>query len=372
MYEARDAERRQRVALKALLHYDAASLFLLKQEFRTLADVQHRNLVRLYELVAGEGERVFFSMELVRGGTFLAYVRKSGRGTAPSGHVETSDVLSAPSTESGVHMRSTPPPAAASASPGKAHVRLASPADLDRLRPALRQLVQGVQAPHSAGKVHRDIKPPNVLVTPEGRVVVLDFGVSTDMPRVADENLREEMQWVGTARYMAPEQALGEPTTPASDWYSVGVMLYEALAGRAPFEGSTYEVIAQKSTTDARPPSAWADGIPPDFDAMCVALLDADPARRPTGTEYSAWTSCRCCSPSTKTWSRHSLRTLPRKRSHTAFARGARTGVLSTLGPPPSAARSKSRPNLSSRSRMMKRGPIPDDVALRICCATHA
>jgi serine/threonine protein kinase/tetratricopeptide (TPR) repeat protein len=287
VYEARDAERRQRVALKTLVHYDAASLFLLKQEFRTIADVQHRNLVRLHELVASEGERVFFSMELVRGGTFLAYVQKPGMSPRSGARAEASDILSAPleAATSGVQLRSPPPPAGPSAAPDARQPRRASPIDLDRLRPALRQLIEGVQALHSAGKVHRDIKPSNVLVTPEGRVVVLDFGVSIEMPRVADENLREETHGVGTARYMAPEQALGEESTPASDWYSVGAMLYEALAGRAPFEGSTYEVIGQKTTAAARPPSAWVDGIPAEFEAMCVALLDADSARRPTGAE---------------------------------------------------------------------------------------
>ena len=286
VYEARDTERRQRVALKTLLHFDPASLFLLKQEFRTLADVRHPNLVRLHEFVAAEGERVFFSMELIRGTTFLAHVQKPDRRSGVP--AETSDILSADPLEaarSGVQLRSTPPPngGAPLSDPG---ARLpACPADFDRLRPALRQLVEGLRALHAAGKLHRDIKPSNVLVTPEGRVVLLDFGVSTELPRVADENLREQPQLVGTARYMAPEQAFGEETSPASDWYSVGVMLYEALVGRAPFEGSTFEVIQQKSNLDARAPSERADGVPPDLDAMCLALLETDPARRMTGQE---------------------------------------------------------------------------------------
>ncbi len=286
VYEARDAERRQRVALKTLLHFDAASLFLLKQEFRTLADVRHPNLVRLHEFVAAEGERAFFSMELVRGTTFLAYLQKPGRRLGEP--AENSDVLSVDphqAAQSGVQPRSIPP-SAGPETPSAASPRLpSSPADFDRLRPALRQLAEGLGALHAAARLHRDIKPSNVLVTPEGRVVLLDFGVSTELPRVADENLREVQQFVGTARYMAPEQAVGEESTPASDWYSVGVMLYEALVGSAPFEGSTFEIIQQKSTLDARPPSERVDGIPPDLDAMCLALLAFEPSERMTGAE---------------------------------------------------------------------------------------
>src|SRR5882672_1156072 len=212
VYEARDRERRQRVAIKTLLHFDPASLFMFKQEFRTLADVQHPNLVRLYEFVATEGERVFFSMELVRGTEFVTYVQKPDR---LLGSAQTSEVVRIQPVEA-----------------------RGCSADLDRLRPALRQLVEGVQALHAAGKLHRDIKPSNVLVTPEGRVVLLDFGVATELTRVEDENLREERQLVGTARYMAPEQAFDEALTPASDWYSVAVMLYEALVGSPLFHGS--------------------------------------------------------------------------------------------------------------------------------------
>ena len=184
VYEAIDRERRDRRAQDPSQRISGVPL-LVKQEFRTLADVHHPNLVQLYELVATNPERVFFAMELVDGKDLLAHVQGAGEGT-----------------------------------------------NSERLRAALRQLVQGVQALHAAGKLHRDIKPSNVLCTAEGRVVLLDFGVATELPRMVDDNQVEEDQVVGTARYMAPEQALDEPPTPASDWYSVGVMLYEA--GRRP------------------------------------------------------------------------------------------------------------------------------------------
>jgi tetratricopeptide (TPR) repeat protein/predicted Ser/Thr protein kinase len=243
VYEAFDRVRGRSVALKSLLHFSPAALYRFKQEFRTLADVHHPNLVRLYELVVAEGDEVFFTMELVSGTDFLTYVQKSG------------------------------PPSRT------------SPVDLDRLRGALRQLVEGVLALHGAGKLHRDIKPSNVLVANDGRVAILDFGVATELSHVVDENLAEVREMVGTARYMAPEQALSEAPTPASDWYSVGVVLYEALVGAPPFVGSTVDVLTLKTTNDPVPPAERVEGVPPELDSLCRALLNRDAEKRPTGPE---------------------------------------------------------------------------------------
>jgi hypothetical protein len=156
------------------------------------------------------------------------------------------------------------------------------PADPERLRPALRQLVQGLRALHDAGKLHRDVKPSNVRVTPEGRVVLLDFGIALELKRAADES---DGAIMGTPLYVSPERAAGEVPTPASDWYAVGVMLYEALAGRPPFEGSSIDLLMTKTSQDALAPSTWARGIPPDLEELCVALMQRDPARRPDGTD---------------------------------------------------------------------------------------
>jgi eukaryotic-like serine/threonine-protein kinase len=107
VYEARDRDLHRRVALKTLLDFDPASLLRFKQEFRTLADVQHPNLVRLHEFVGDESERVFFSMELVRGTDFVAYVQPGAQHGGAS-----SDTVRLPSTgeaPSGVQRRSTPP-----------------------------------------------------------------------------------------------------------------------------------------------------------------------------------------------------------------------------------------------------------------------
>ncbi|HLK35925.1 MAG TPA: serine/threonine-protein kinase, partial [Polyangiaceae bacterium] len=146
VYEAFDRHRGERVAIKTLRHFDASAVYQLKQEFRTLADVRHPNLVRLYELLNDEEEGVVFSMELVEGRDFVAHAR--GISLRPDGAT-----------------RKLP----------------ASSAAFDRLRAALIQFVEGVAALHAAGSLHRDLKPSNVLVTSEGRVVVLDFGVATEL-----------------------------------------------------------------------------------------------------------------------------------------------------------------------------------------------
>jgi hypothetical protein len=152
----------------------------------------------------------------------------------------------------------------------------------------LRQLAEGVEALHTAGKLHRDIKPSNVMVTEEGRVVLLDFGVATELSAVVDNDARVarlERGVVGTVAYIAPEQAAyGAPTT-ASDWYSVGVMLYEVLVGEPPCVGSPAEVLARKILMDPPSPRECAEGVPEDLDELCTALLRRDPEQRPSGPE---------------------------------------------------------------------------------------
>jgi hypothetical protein len=254
VYESFDRQRRERIALKTLRHFDAAGLYQFKQEFRTLADVVHRNLVNLYELVADDSDEVFFTMELVEGMEFLDHVRRSSK--VPSVR---------PSRDGRSQKRQSRPPCQA---------------DFARLRAALLQLVGGVNALHAAGRLHRDLKPSNIRVARDGRVVVLDFGVATELGRSA--SCEKERAIVGTAAYMAPEQAAGDQPAPASDWYSVGAILYEALVGAPPFDGSAVQILTKKCTVDAAPPSTRVWGVPEDLDALCVDLLSYEPAQRPT------------------------------------------------------------------------------------------
>ena len=148
----------------------------------------------------------------------------------------------------------------------------------ERLRHAVRQLVEAVDALHGLGCLHRDIKPSNVLVTDEGRLVLLDLGLVT---WTHSSEASVERYVAGTAAYMSPEQAAAKPLTEASDLYSVGVMLYEGLVGSRPFRGTFDQIVSAKQVGQPAPPSRVVDGVPPDLEALCMDLLAFDPAERP-------------------------------------------------------------------------------------------
>jgi serine/threonine protein kinase len=264
VYEAYDREREATIALKTLRPGNRDSLYRLKREFRALADISHRNLVTLHELLA-DGDRWFITMELVQGVHFLQYVRAQPAAAFVS--------ALQPSTKSETSMEASRP------EPPRG---LGSPRLFDdgRLRESLRQAASGILALHEAGRLHRDIKPSNVLVTGQGRVVLLDFGLVTDFEPFGAER---SLSLVGTPTYMAPEAASREPISEASDWYSLGVMLYESLTGRPPFGGSFTEMAWAKSRGD--PPSARSirDDVPEDLDVLSADLLRRDGKARPTG-----------------------------------------------------------------------------------------
>lgn len=155
--------------------------------------------------------------------------------------------------------------------------------DLERLRMALEGIVGGLHALHESGVVHCDVKPGNIMVTNRGRVVLVDFGLAHDL----GESSHDDQLW-GTPAYISPEQANGSEATEASDWYSLGVTLFEALTGRLPFDGNASEIMHRKQEQDAEPPALYCQKVPEDLDKLCMELLCRSPADRPTGAQLLA------------------------------------------------------------------------------------
>ncbi len=121
----------------------------------------------------------------------------------------------------------------------------------DKTLDIVAQTASALQAAHAAGLVHRDIKPGNLLITPDGRVKITDFGIA----RIADQvPLTATGQVMGTVQYLSPEQASGHPASPATDIYSLGIVAYECLAGKRPFTGESQVAIAMAQINDAPPP----------------------------------------------------------------------------------------------------------------------
>ena len=228
VYEAIDRETGERIALKTIRDLDSGAILGLKHEFRAVSGIHHPNLIKLGELFETQGDW-FFTMELVHGVELMTWLRDG---------------------------------------------------DEQRLRDTLAQLVIGLGALHDAGHVHRDVKPSNVLVA-DGRAILLDFGLAVRHDRGESWS---DAELVGTPAYMAPEQALARPSTPESDFYVIGVIMYEALTGRLPIEGSAIELMMEKQHVVPRAPSTITD-VSADLDSLCSDLLKISPAARPSRSE---------------------------------------------------------------------------------------
>lgn len=279
VYEAFDTERRSRVALKVPHEANALNIYLIKQEFRALAEVAHPNLVNLFELVA-QGRDWFFTMELVEGPNFFEHLCHDREAQPPAGdRVQGASSLTSVfgQASSGRRLPKEPSTFGAVEPPGP----FRPPPDYGAVRLALRQLAEGLWALHQAGQLHGDLKPTNVLVAEGGRVVILDFGLSLDLGSAK----KEDTAIRGTPAYMAPEQIGGHAATEASDWYSVGVMLYQVLTGQVPFPGNHLSSVINKMRLDPPPPASLLAETPEDLDRLCVALLTRKPELRPTGAE---------------------------------------------------------------------------------------
>lgn len=266
VYEAIDLEQDTTVALKTLQQLHAIEIYRFKQEFRSLANIVHPNLVRMYEMFS-DGHEWFYTMELIDGTDFRSWVRGGGHAIDQDG------------------IRPEPNDSVDSISEG------------DRMRRGLTQLISGLEALHQAGKLHRDIKPSNTLVWRDGRVVLLDFGLVKDIGEVRERvprktpNQLDEIEYTdlsmatdgnvsGSILYMAPEQSEGNALTEASDWYAVGTMLFELLTDRLPFEGKPAEILTAKQTEAPPHPRDFIGDLPEELADACFGLISPSPETR--------------------------------------------------------------------------------------------
>jgi eukaryotic-like serine/threonine-protein kinase len=148
----------------------------------------------------------------------------------------------------------------------------------DEARELAAQAASGLAHAHEAGLVHRDVKPQNLILRRDGTVKIADFGIA----RAAETTITQTGTVLGTAAYLAPEQALGEKVTPAADVYSLGAVLYELLTGRPPFEfESLADLAAQQARMEITPVRELAADVPPELEDIVMRCLARNPAYRP-------------------------------------------------------------------------------------------
>jgi serine/threonine-protein kinase len=235
VFRARDSVLDRDVAIKVLhrsLAGDPGFIDRFRREARSAALLSHPNIVAVHDWGSTTNGTYFMVMEFVRGRNLR-------------------DLLSAGGS-------------------------------LEPLQAAevLLQVLAALDHAHRKGIVHRDVKPENVLVTPEGTVKVADFGLARAL---AEARVSQAPGTVtGTVQYLAPEQIHGEPADPRTDLYALGIVAFELLTGSVPFTGETSVSIAYKHLTDPVPaPSTKAPGVPPDLDRLVLAATEKEPDRRP-------------------------------------------------------------------------------------------
>ncbi|MFF5635589.1 protein kinase [Streptomyces sp. NPDC012825] len=218
----------------------------------------------------------------------------------------------------------------------------------------------GLAAAHRQGVVHRDIKPGNLLIDAEGTVKLADFGIArfVDDPSAA---LTTTGQIVGTGLYLAPERALGQPASPASDVYSLGCVLYQLLTGRPPFRADTATALLyQHIDTPPAPPAHLGVALPPEFESYLLSLLAKQPEQRPPAQAIADWFSSGA-------WrSYHRAPAAPAPQHHTAPAPRHHTGPapmprhVSAPTPPPTTGPVAAAPASRRRERPAAGGGLAE------------
>ena len=232
VYKATDKQLQRTVAIKTLKpNYVEQEKFVerFKREAQTAANLNHPNIVQIFDW--GIGDEPFFVMEYIEGNTLTSII-------ANKRTISMNDILFIGA-----------------------------------------QVSSGLQAAHSKGLVHRDIKPGNIMTTPEGKVKVTDFGIVSLQNEESD--ITKTGSILGTASYISPEQAQGKPVSKESDLYSLGTVLYELITGKPPFEGDTPIATATKHITDKPEKlSTYRANIPKGIENAVLKLLHKYPKDR--------------------------------------------------------------------------------------------
>jgi len=246
VYEVEDTQLTSRVALKTIrpeITGDPHTLARFKREIQLAKRVTHANVCRIYDLGShceGDLEIIFLTMELVEGHTLARYLSDSGRMSC------------------------------------------------EGALPLVVQMAEALGAAHTAGIVHRDFKTSNVMLAGTGdslRAIVTDFGLARPSASTGDASLTETGKIVGTPSYMAPEQLTNGEITPATDIYALGLVMYEMVTGRKPFEGRTpFESAMKRLNQSAQPPAEHARGLDSRWNAAILRCLERDPRRRFSST----------------------------------------------------------------------------------------
>jgi tetratricopeptide (TPR) repeat protein/TolB-like protein len=243
VYQAHDGELRESIALKIIRPGFARSprvLARFRREIQLARRVTHPNVCRIYDVARDPDRKLsFVSMELLHGRTLSARLREGGRMT------------------------------------------------IAEALPIVKQLAAGLDAAHAASIVHRDFKSANVMLVPAGnatRAVITDFDLAHETGASEDREmsrLTDTGTIIGTPDYMAPEQLEDGPLTPATDVYALGIVLFEMMTGRLPFEGNTPLSLAlSRLQTPAPSPRRWAPELDARWEAVILRCLERDPARR--------------------------------------------------------------------------------------------
>lgn len=233
VYRGRDRRLNRRVAIKILhSHYASDHDFLkrFQHEAQAAARLSHPNVVNVYD-VGQDGDKHYIVMEYVEGTNLKTLINRE------------------------------------------------APLPIDKAVSIAMAVARGLEAAHRFGLIHRDIKPQNIMVEPDGHVRITDFGIAKSKFSTA---LTETGITFGTADYISPEQARGQTATPQSDIYSLGVTLFEMLTGRLPFTGENAVAVALQQAS-AAPPSLrqFNPHVPPQLEVLVLRALAKDPRQRP-------------------------------------------------------------------------------------------